>query len=127
MTKYLPITIRIIVAIILIQTLRYKFTSHPDSVYIFTKVGIEPVGRIGIGIAELFAGILSLIKKTAWLGSLLTMIIIGGAIVLHLTKLGVEIHDDGGVLFYAALLTLGMSAWIAFTNRKEIPFIGTYF
>lgn len=127
MTKYLPITIRIIVAIILIQTLRYKFTSHPDSVYIFTKVGIEPVGRIGIGIAELFAGILLLIKKTAWLGSLLTMIIIGGAIVLHLTKLGVEIHDDGGVLFYAALLTLGMSAWIAFTNRKEIPFIGTYF
>lgn len=127
MTKYLPITIRIIVAIILIQTLRYKFTSHPDSVYIFTKVGIEPVGRIGIGIAELFAGILLLIKKTAWLGSLLTMIIIGGAIVLHLTKLGVEIHDDGGVLFYTALLTLGMSAWIAFTNRKEIPFIGTYF
>jgi uncharacterized membrane protein YphA (DoxX/SURF4 family) len=127
MTKYLPITIRIIVAIILIQTLQYKFTSHPESVYIFTKAGIEPVGRIGIGIAELFAGILLLIEKTAWLGSLLTMIIIGGAIVLHLTKLGIEIHDDGGVLFYTALLIFEMSAWITFTYKKENPFIGTHF
>jgi len=39
--------LRIVVALILIQTLRFKFTAHPDSVYIFEQVGLEPVGRIG--------------------------------------------------------------------------------
>ncbi len=64
MKKYLPFVLRVIVAIILIQTLRFKFTAHPDSVYIFTQVGLEPFGRIGIGVLELIAGILLLIPKT---------------------------------------------------------------
>ncbi len=127
MKKYLPLVLRIIVALILIQTLRFKFTAHPDSVYIFTKVGLEPIGRIGIGIAELIAGILLLFRKTAWAGALLTLGIIGGAIMMHLTQLGIEINGDGGVLFYTALMTFILSGIILFIYRKDIPIIGKRF
>jgi len=102
--KYAIVGLRIIVAIILIQTLRFKFSAHPDSVYIFTKIGLEPYGRIGIGILELIAGILILIPKTVWMGAALTTGIIGGAIFMHLTKLGIEINGDKGLLFYTAIL-----------------------
>ena len=127
MTRYFPLILRIIVAIILIQTLRFKFTSHPDSVYIFTKVGLEPMGRIIIGIVELLAGLLLLFKKTAWAGALLTLGVIGGAIMMHLTKLGIEIKGDGGVLFGTAIVTFMISASITFIYRKDIPIIGKRF
>lgn len=123
MKTYFPLILRLIVAIILIQTLRFKFTAHPDSVYIFTKVGLEPVGRIGIGIAELIAGILLLFRKTAWSGALLTMGIIGGAVMMHLTQLGIEINGDGGVLFYTAIITFLLSSIILYIYRKDIPII----
>ncbi|WCO00522.1 DoxX family membrane protein [Psychroserpens ponticola] len=124
MKKYFPLVLRIIVAIILIQTLRFKFSAHPDSVYIFTKVGLEPIGRIGIGIAELIAGILLFFRKTAWTGAILTLGIIGGAIMMHLTKLGIEIHGDGGVLFGTAIVTFILSGIILYSYRKDIPIIG---
>ena len=73
MNSKILLIIRIIIALILVQTLRYKFTAHPDSVYIFSKIGLEPFGRIGIGILELIASILILIPKTIWAGSLLTI------------------------------------------------------
>jgi len=127
MKKYLPLALRIIVAIILIQTLRFKFTAHPDSVYIFTEVGLEPFGRIGIGIAELIAGILLLFKKTAWAGAFLTLGLIGGAIMMHLTQLGIEIKGDGGVLFGTAVLTFILSGIILFIYKKDLPVIGKRF
>ena len=106
--------LRIAVAVILIQTLRFKFTAHPDSVYIFETVGLEPYGRIGIGLLELVAGILLLIPKTVWAGALLTLGIIGGAIVMHLTQLGVEVNRDGGVLFFTAIITFLLSVIILY-------------
>lgn len=117
------LVLRIIVAIILIQTLRYKFTADPESVYIFETVGLEPYGRIGIGILELIAGILLLIPKTVWLGALLTLGVIGGAIMMHLTKLGIDVNGDGGVLFFTAIATFILSAIILYTQRKNIPFL----
>ncbi|MBQ4822244.1 DoxX family membrane protein [Aquimarina sp. MMG016] len=122
MKKILPLLLRIIVAIILIQTLRFKFTAHPDSVYIFTKVGMEPYGRISIGIVELISGILLLIPKTVWIGATLTLGIIGGAILMHLTKLGIEINNDGGVLFITAVATFVLSALILWIHRKQVKF-----
>ncbi|WP_299219970.1 DoxX family membrane protein [uncultured Aquimarina sp.] len=122
MKNALPLVLRIIVAIILIQTLRFKFTAHPDSVYIFSKVGLEPYGRIVIGIAELIAGVLILIPKTVWIGATLTLGVIGGAIFMHITKLGIEINDDGGILFITAMLTFILSAIILWIKRKEIKF-----
>jgi len=124
MQKYLPLFLRIIVAIILIQTLRFKFTAHPDSVYIFTKVGLEPNGRIFIGILELIAAVLLLIPKTVWAGALLTLGIIGGAIMMHLTQLGIQINNDGGVLFITALVTFILSLVILYKYKKDIPYIG---
>lgn len=116
--------LRIAVAVILIQTLRFKFTAHPDSVYIFETVGLEPYGRIGIGILELIAGILLLIPKTVWIGSLLTLSLIGGAILMHLTQLGINVNNDGGLLFYTAVITFLLSIVILYYYRKDIPVIG---
>lgn len=116
--------LRITVAIILIQTLRFKFTAHPDSVYIFETIGLEPYGRIGIGILELLAGVFLLIPKTIWVGALLTLSLIGGAILIHVTQLGIEIKDDGGILFYTAIITFLLSTIILYYYRKDIPIIG---
>lgn len=124
MKKHIPLTLRIIVAVILIQTLRFKFTAHPDSVYIFETVGLEPIGRIGIGIIELIAGILLLIPKTVWAGATITIGVIGGAIMMHLTQLGIEVKNDGGVLFYTAIATFLLSLSILYMYRKDIPVIG---
>ena len=60
---------RIVAAAILLQTLFFKFTGAAESIYIFTKVGLEPWGRIGSGIVELIAAILILIPRTTWLGA----------------------------------------------------------
>lgn len=127
MKKHLPLALRLIVAIILIQTLRFKFTAHPDSVYIFETVGLEPVGRIGIGILELIAGILLVIPRTVWAGATLTLGLIGGAIFLHLTKLGIEVQGDKGVLFITAVITFLLSAIILYMYKKEVPIIGKRF
>jgi len=124
MKKIISLILRIIIAVILIQTLRYKFTAHPDSVYIFTKVGLEPYGRIAIGIFELIAAILILIPKTIWIGTLLTLGIISGAIVMHLTNLGIEINGDGGMVFYMAIFVFTLSLVILWMNRKSLPFVG---
>ncbi|MCB9081530.1 MAG: DoxX family protein [Lewinellaceae bacterium] len=92
-----------IAAVILLQTLYFKFTAAPESVYIFSTLGLEPWGRIGIGIAELIVSVLLLIPRTAWVGALGGLGIIAGAIFAHLTQLGIEVQGDGGTLFYLAL------------------------
>ncbi len=127
MKKYIPLILRVIVAVILIQTLRFKFTAHPDSVYIFNKVGLEPYGRIGIGVLELIAGVMLLIPKTIWVGALLTLVIISGAIVMHLTKIGIEVNNDKGILFITAVITFLLSTIILYIYRKSIPYIKTFF
>lgn len=119
--------LRIAVAIILIQTLRFKFTAHPDSVYIFETIGLEPFGRIGIGLLELIAGILILIPKTIWAGAMLTLKLIGGAIIMHLTQLGIEVNNDGGVLFITAIITFVLAVIILFFYKQDIPIIGSKF
>ena len=124
MKKTIDLGLRIIIAVILLQTLRSKFTAHPDSVYIFTQVGLEPYGRIAIGILELISAILILIPRTIWLGAGLTLGIISGAIIMHITKLGIEVNNDGGTLFYMALLIFSLALIVLWKNRKNIPIIG---
>ena len=124
MNKNILLIIRIIIALILIQTLRYKFTAHPDSVYIFSKIGMEPFGRIGIGVLELISAILILFTRTIWLGSLLTIGLMTGAIFMHLTLIGIEVKNDGGMLFYTALSVFLLSLVVLFDQRKNIPILG---
>src|SRR5205814_8275618 len=90
---------RIAAALILLQTLFFKFTGAPESVYIFSKVGLEPWGRIGSGVAELIAAILILFPPTTWLGAGLALAVMAGAIFSHLTILGIGVMEDGGFLF----------------------------
>jgi len=123
MKKYFSLTLRIIIAVILIQTLNFKFFAHPNSVYIFNKVGLEPYGRIGIGMLELVASILIIIPKTIWVGAILTIGIIGGAIFMHLTQLGVEINNDNGLLFIKAIVTFVLSFIVLFLYKKDIPLL----
>jgi len=127
MKSKILLSLRIIVALILIQTLRFKFTGHPDSVYIFEQVGMEPYGRIGIGVLELISGILLLIPRTIWLGALMTAGVIGGAIFMHLTELGIEVRGDGGVLFITALVTFVLAAILLYTHKKDLPYLGSKF
>ncbi|MCK0180035.1 DoxX family protein [Flavobacteriaceae bacterium S0862] len=124
MKKHIPLILRIVIAVILIQTLRFKFTAHEDSIYIFETIGLEPYERIGIGILELIASILLLIPKTVWAGALLTLGLIGGAIMMHLTQLGIVVINDGGLLFITAIATFILSAIVLYMYRKEIPMCG---
>ena len=122
MNSRIHFTLRLIVALVLVQTLYFKFSAHADSVYIFNTLGLEPYGRITIGILELIAAILLFIPKTIWLGALLSLLIITGAIYAHLTKLGITIHGDRGKLFYLAISVFILSAFILLNNRQNIPF-----
>ncbi len=123
MEIYIFLALKIIVAIILIRTLRYKFLAHPESVYIFEQAGIEPWGRIGIGVLELIASILLFIPTTSWVGAALTLGLMSGAILLHLTKIGVEVKGDKKALFYTAIVTLILSFIILFSEKGNIPFL----
>ena len=116
--------LKVIVAAILLQTLYFKFTGAPESVYIFQTVGMEPWGRIGSGIVELFAALLILIPRTAWLGAVLALGTICGALFFHLTILGIEVRGDGGFLFILACVVFVASLIILWKERKNIPFIG---
>jgi hypothetical protein len=98
-----------------------------ESKYIFSKLGIEPIGRIGSGIAELIAVVLLLYPRTTTLGAILTLGVIGGAIISHLTGLGIVVKDDGGLLFALALVCFVGSALILLIRRAQIPFLGTRF
>ena len=117
---------RVSAAVILLQTLFFKFTAAPESVYIFTKVGLEPWGRIGSGIVELIAAILILIPATTWLGAGLALTVIAGAIFSHLTVLGIVVMDDGGLLFGLALAVAACSTLLLFLQRRRVPVIGAY-
>ena len=111
---------RILAAIILLQTLFFKFTASPESVYIFSKVGMEPWGRILVGVLELITGILLMIPRTAWLGAILGFGLMAGAVGMHLTLLGIEVMDDGGYLFFLALTVMACSVYTASRNMEKI-------
>ena len=116
--------LRISAAIILLQTLFFKFTAAPESVYIFTRVGAEPWGRIASGVLELIAAILIMTPRFTWLGSLLAMGVMAGAILSHLTLLGIEVQGDKGLLFALALIVFVCSAVNLLLHRSEIPVVG---
>jgi uncharacterized membrane protein YphA (DoxX/SURF4 family) len=118
---------RIVAAIILLQTLYFKFTAAPESVYIFTRVGAEPWGRIGSGVVELVAAILLLTPRFVWGGAMLALGVMAGAIVSHLTLLGIEVQGDKGLLFALALTVFVTSSVVLYLHRTQLPFIGEKF
>lgn len=118
--------LQLLTAAILFQTLFFKFTAAPESVYIFRTLGAEPWGRIGSGVVELVACILLLTPRRSALGALLSLGVISGAIVSHLTTLGIVVQDDGGLLFALALVVFAASAGVLIIRRGEIPLLGRW-
>lgn len=116
--------VKITAALIMLQTLYFKFSAHPEAIYIFTTLGMEPWGRIDTGVMELIASILILIPRTSWLGALIGIGLMGGAIFFHLTKLGIVVYNDGGKLFAMAVAVFICSVIILWMNRRDVPVVG---
>ena len=111
---------RIVAAIILLQTLFFKFTGAEESVKLFSALGVEPWGRIGTGVLELIASALILIPSTVWLGSILAVGLMAGAIGSHILIIGV-MRDDGGQLFLYALIVFVCAMFSFWKSKNQIP------
>lgn len=121
---------RIAVALILLQTLFFKFTGAEESKYIFSTLmghDLEAVGRIGSGVVELIAALLLLVPFTVSLGATISLATISGAIVSHLAVLGVEVQNDGGLLFGLAVTVFVLSSVLLLLHRRELPIVGQVF
>lgn len=112
--------VKLIAVIILLQTLFFKFTAAPESVYIFSTLGIEPFGRIGSGIVELIASVLILIPKTNLLGAIIGLGTMVGALLSHILILGIEVKNDGGTLFGLAIITFLCCLVMIYWNRDKL-------
>jgi hypothetical protein len=118
--------LQVVVAAILVQTLYFKFTGAEESKFIFSTLGVEPWGRIASGVVELIAAVLILTPRTAAIGAALSLGVISGAIGAHLTKLGIVVKDDGGLLFGLAVTVFLCAAAILVLRRAELPIIGAH-
>ena len=120
MKKVLYILARLLAAIIMLQTLYFKFGSDPESVFIFTKLGMEPWGRYLTGVFELLASVLLLIPATSWIGGIVGLGLMLGALIMHFTELGVEVQGDGGLLFGMAWTVFVCCLYVVSYSWKEI-------
>ena len=107
-------------ALILLQTLYFKFTGAPESVYIFSELGVEPYGRIGTGVLELIIALMLLIKRFSLIGAILGLGVITGAIFSHIFVLGIEVQGDGGLLFGLAILVYILCFVTVFMQKDKL-------
>lgn len=112
--------LRLVAAFIMVQSLFFKFSGAEESIYIFSTLGMEPWGRIGTGVIELIASILLIIPRTTWLGAGIGLGTMAGAILSHLTKLGIEVKGDGGQLFIYAVVTCVSCAILLWLDREKV-------
>ena len=117
---YLPLALRWIAAVFLLQTLYFKFSGAEESVWIFQQLGAEPWGRLGSGVAELVCAVLLLLPRTAWLGALGGLGVISGAVLSHLFILGIDVKGDGGLLFGLALVVLVCCAGVLWFEKGKV-------
>lgn len=120
MKKIISWALRLIAAFIMVQTLYFKFTGQPESVYIFSQVGIEPWGRIATGVIELIASILLIVPSTIVLGAVLGIGLMAGACITHIFILGIEVQGDGGQLFIYAVVVLLTSVALLFIHADQL-------
>jgi uncharacterized membrane protein YphA (DoxX/SURF4 family) len=113
---------KLIAALIMLQTLYFKFSAAPESIYIFTAIGMEPWGRIGTGIMELIASILILIPAATVFGAVLGIGLMGGALFFHITRLGIVVQNDGGLLFIYAMAVMICCIALVCAKREQLFF-----
>ena len=118
---------RLVILGIIGPTLFFKFSGAPESVALFEKLSAEPIGRLGTGALEALALLLLFPAATRAVGAGLALGLMGGAIMSHLTILGIDVDGDGGALFAMALVTATAAAVTAFLHRRELPVIGARF
>ncbi|MCK4871665.1 MAG: DoxX family protein [Phycisphaerales bacterium] len=120
---------QILTALILAQSLFFKFTFAPEAQVIFEKLGGRPAATF-TGLVELVCVILLVIPKTAAVGAVLTLMMISGAILSHLLVIGIQVvnpetgQGDGGMLFGMAILVAALSLVIILLRRKQLPLVG---
>ena len=121
MNKKITFLLKLIAALIMLQTLFYKFGGAQESINLFTKLAgeNEVFLRIGTGVLELIAALLLFVPKKIWIGALLTVGLMSGAILSHLTKIGIEHNDDGGLLFASAVFTLIIGLIVLIFETKQ--------
>jgi asparagine N-glycosylation enzyme membrane subunit Stt3 len=119
-------TLRAIAAVIMLQTLYFKFTAQPESVQLFSMLGMEPWGRIGTGAAELIASILILYPRSSWLGAGLGLGLMSGAIFFHLTILGIFFGGDALLFSYAVIVFVSCAILLIFDKEKVIQFMSGF-
>lgn len=109
-----------IAAIIMLQTLFFKFSGAEESIYIFSAIGMEPWGRYLTATMELIAGLLLLTIKWNYIGAIMGVGLMAGAIFFHLTTLGIEVQNDGGYLFVLSLAVLISSIIVTLLNFDKV-------
>jgi uncharacterized membrane protein YphA (DoxX/SURF4 family) len=113
-------SLRLVAAAILIQTLFFKFSAAPESVALFTKIGMEPWGRIGTGVLELVASILILYPRTTGWGAGLAVGLMAGALYYHLNgTLGLKWYGDYSLFLYALTVFI-CSSLLAYIFRFQV-------
>ena len=118
--KIISWVLRIVAAVLLLQTLFFKFTGAEESVYIFSQLGVEPWGRIATGCMELIAAVLLLLPATIIPGALLAIGIMTGAIASHILKLGIVVQNDGGLLFVYACIVLFSAILLLVLHKQQL-------
>jgi uncharacterized membrane protein YphA (DoxX/SURF4 family) len=137
--KFAPPTISVFAALVFLDSLRYKFTDHPNTQEIFGRLdgwagGLGAPGLFGytglfsqyvIGSAELAASALLLIglvprfARLTALGALVGFAVMSGAVSFHLfTPLGIDPNNDGGGLF-AAAVTIWITSIVLLAIRRN--------
>jgi putative oxidoreductase len=89
--------------------------------FYFHNRGNGTLGRWLVGALELVASILLFIPAMVWLGAILAIGLMAGAIGMHVTLLGIEVQGDGGQLFMYAAIVLVCASYVFWIRRKTIP------
>lgn len=113
------VILRLLVTLILAQTLFFKFSGASESVYIFSQLHLEPYGRLGAGLAELTACILLWIPKFRLVGSVLCLFLMLNAVFLHIFVLGISVQNDHGLLFVMAIIAAVASGILVYYDKKQ--------
>ncbi|HHN78721.1 MAG TPA: hypothetical protein ENK11_08645 [Phycisphaerales bacterium] len=114
-----------------------KLTGDEGSKALFEVLGAEPAGRYGVGVMEIVAIALLLIPRTVVFGSMLSILLMIGAIGAHATKLGFSIDPvalghpealkaaEGPAMFAMALAVLIANIIVLMIRRRQIPLLGS--
>lgn len=139
--KFVPHILAVICSLVFLDSLRFKFTNHPNTQEIFGRLNewAASLGADGlfaqtglfsqytIGVAELIAsallllGIVPKFRSFQPLGALLGLAVMTGAISFHLfTPLGIDPNNDGGGLFFMACVVWLSCLTILIWRRERL-------